>query len=423
MNKDFLNCRFAPAVKVKVKFDHRLEGLRGFAALGVFLAHGLGQNWLDPTYKAAGIISYLTVGGLAVYIFFMLSGFVIGLGALKETHLSVHTFYKKRLVRLYPIYLFAFAFLFILGTKNTFPIIVGNLLMLQNSLPYLNIKIPVEFNLAPIWSINYEMVYYLLFPLISLAKPKIISIAIPLFLISVIGYYYPFVPTFLTDYATGYIFWLFGLGICWLLPASKVVKVSFLSYMFLIMSYQHFAIGSVFLKGFNLYSENKHGLGLEILWNLPLCILIISDLAGRQLPYRRFFLILSYLMPLFLVIYLVITKRLTEDTRWIASTLFYLISLALFAEKTCSAIVLKGLSFIGSISYAIYIFHWPLMLIVNKYYPYSGTMSAYLQKFIVWTILTFTLSYFAEKIIQARISAFFFKPASASPRLVNSKNG
>lgn len=55
------------------------------------------------------------------------------------------------------------------------------------------------------------------------------------------------------------------------------------------------------------------------------------------------------------------------------------------------------------------------MLIVNKYYPYSGTMSAYVQKFILWTILTFLLSYFMEKIIQPRVNAFFFKPATMPP--------
>ncbi len=415
MIRHLFNKRFAPSVSVDMKFDSQLEGLRGFAALGVFLAHGLGQNWLDPIFKASGIISYLTVGGLAVYIFFMLSGYVIGLSIMKNKIFSVSTFYKKRLVRLYPIYLFAFMFLFILGTNNSILETIGNLLMLQNSFPYLNIKIPVEFNLAPIWSINYEMIYYLIFPLILLTKPKIFVTAILLGIISIVGYYNSSIPTFITDYTIGYTFWLCGLGICWFFPVSRTIKVSFLSYLFLIVAYHHFAIGLVFLKGLNLESKINHGLGLEILWYLPLCILVISDIAGRKLPYRLYFQTITYLMPIVLIFYLVITERLMEDTRWISSTIFYLLSLVLFAEKSCSAIVLKSLSFIGSISYAIYIYHWPLMLIVNKYYPYSGTMSAYVQKFILWTILTFLLSYFMEKIIQPRVNAFFFKPATMPP--------
>lgn len=409
MTDSLLNKDFSPSVKVKPKYNQPLEALRGFAALGVFLVHGLGQNWLDFTVKAKGVISYLSVGGLAVYIFFMLSGYVIGLGAFKEDHFNVRSFYNKRLVRLYPAYLFAFLFLFILGTENKVWETIGNLFMLQNSLPYFNIKIPVEPHLLPIWSINYEVLYYLLFPLVFIYKPRIITITLLLAGIAMIGYHFSLIPMFITDYAIGYIFWLCGLGICWFFTTNEKVTYSFLSYMFLIISYNHFAFGSVFLKGLHLFNENTHSLGLETLWNLPLCILVISDVSGRLLPYRRIFVVISYLMPIFLIIYLLITKRLFEDTRWIACTVFYVISLMLFLERKCSKILLNSLSFIGGISYAIYIFHWPLMLIVNKYYPYSGTMPAYLQKFAIWTVLTFALAFFMEKIIQPRIREFLLK--------------
>jgi len=286
--------------------------------------------------------------------------------------------------------------------------------MLQNNLPYLTIKIPVEPHLSPIWSINYEVFYYLHFPLIFIYKPRIITITILLAAIAIMGYHFSLIPMFITDYAIGYIFWLFGLGICWFFATSEKVSYSFLSYMFLLISYNHFAFGAVFLKGLHLFNENKHSLGLETLWNLPLCILVISDVSGRLLPYRRLFVVIAYLMPIFLVIYLLITKRLFEDTRWIACNLFYTISIILFFERKYSKILLNSLSFIGGISYAIYIFHWPLMLIVNKYYPYSGTMSAYLQKFVIWTVLTFCLAFFMEKVTQPRIRAFLLKSNSVN---------
>jgi peptidoglycan/LPS O-acetylase OafA/YrhL len=78
-----------------------LDGMRGIAAIAVMLHH-FSQHTSQPIFASAGI---------AVDLFFCLSGFVIAhayLGKLQST-LSGISFLKKRLIRLYPMYLLGFA--------------------------------------------------------------------------------------------------------------------------------------------------------------------------------------------------------------------------------------------------------------------------------------------------------------------------
>ena len=404
----FLTQKLEPKEGLHKKFDTNLEGLRGFAALAVMFSHGLARsNALETKWKLPEAIPYFSVGALAVLLFFMLSGYVIGLTTLNSPKLNVALFYKKRLIRLYPIYLLSFSALFILGTKNSFFQTLGNLVMLQKDNNYWSISIPVETNLSPIWSINYEIIYYLIFPVIFIRKPKISLIIGTLILISLVGYYTTIFPLFLSDYAIGYFFWICGLIISWYFPNNNIKKFRFLSYIFLIMTWSHFSIGKIILKGFHLFDAREHGLSLDVLLYIPVCIMVICDISQRSLPYKKGYVLYSFLLPLLLILYLFSVDRLFESIRWTISTVFYFISLLFFYEKKASTIVLKKLNFLGGISYGIYLFHWPLMIIIGKYYPYQGTVIAYLQKFSLWIILTLVFSYIAERIIQPQIKSYF----------------
>src|SRR5690606_29867326 len=94
--KNIFNIKITPNIHQKYSFNISLEGLRGICAMGVLFAHGLAQDWLDEKYSPSGIIPYFSFGSLAVYIFFMLSGYVIGLTILKSNSLKTGDFYKRR---------------------------------------------------------------------------------------------------------------------------------------------------------------------------------------------------------------------------------------------------------------------------------------------------------------------------------------
>ncbi|MFT5101290.1 MAG: peptidoglycan/LPS O-acetylase OafA/YrhL [Lysobacterales bacterium] len=103
-------------------FLKNLESLRGVAALMVALCHcllvvtvdGLNNIWFTPFSEVAGIQSGITRflllflnGGAAVVVFFVLSGYVLGLSLDKHriTIKQTFGFYVKRIFRLYPAHI------------------------------------------------------------------------------------------------------------------------------------------------------------------------------------------------------------------------------------------------------------------------------------------------------------------------------
>jgi len=89
------------------KRNHVLDGLRGYAALMVAVGHSF--ITIKNNSKIDGIIYQLVNGGVAVSIFFLLSGYVLGESLRKnDTRLTITKsvrFYIKRIFRIYPIFL------------------------------------------------------------------------------------------------------------------------------------------------------------------------------------------------------------------------------------------------------------------------------------------------------------------------------
>lgn len=102
-------------------FNEKLESLRGVAALMVafyhsFLIFTVDQNrtiWDTAIYDVTGVNSFLTRmalalfnGSAAVSIFFVLSGYVLGLSLDRKPRnlITYHAFYIKRVFRIYPAY-------------------------------------------------------------------------------------------------------------------------------------------------------------------------------------------------------------------------------------------------------------------------------------------------------------------------------
>ena len=78
-----------------------LDSIRGIAALCVVLCHYCYGYFVLFEVRENGLYAARTFG-LAVQLFFMLSGFVIFYSVNSKT--SVVTFLKKRFIRLYPTF-------------------------------------------------------------------------------------------------------------------------------------------------------------------------------------------------------------------------------------------------------------------------------------------------------------------------------
>ena len=145
-------------------YNPNSHGLRGFAALSVFVFHifsarviGWPANW-DGVVEASGALQY------GVELFFMISGYVILASLLR--HDSLRAFFTDRLLRIYPAFLLPVVLVFVtgpfmrwgffagIGVADYLADFLGNLLFLPTIFP-----VPLAHWAA--WSLSYEWVFYL----------------------------------------------------------------------------------------------------------------------------------------------------------------------------------------------------------------------------------------------------------------------
>src|ERR1700722_8703067 len=96
------------------KRNTALDGLRGFAAFSVFLAHA-GFNIAALTNISIFLIAYstLSVGTNAVQILFVLSGFLMAYLYSEEAH--AFRFIRKRYTRIFPVYIVIIIYLWLIS--------------------------------------------------------------------------------------------------------------------------------------------------------------------------------------------------------------------------------------------------------------------------------------------------------------------
>lgn len=141
-----------------------LAGVRGIGALGIVSYHMYvlegftGTNyWLDRT---------VGIGGVFVQLFFMLSSFSLMCGYAEKmwkNECDLSDFYKKRFVRLIPVFYFALFLHLILnlisGVKDNAANVIGTASFLFGFMPSHQESIVMAG-----WALGIEVVFYLLFP-------------------------------------------------------------------------------------------------------------------------------------------------------------------------------------------------------------------------------------------------------------------
>ncbi len=145
-----------------------LDVLRGFAALAVVFDHA---SYYALQHVRAVIYQWFDPGNYGVFVFFIISGYIVP--ASLEPKGSVRTFWVSRLFRLYPLYLLAVgiavAFYFahfgsVRGeASDPETSILSQLLMMSNVLAGQNLP-------NVVWSLSYEMVFYLLLTALFIAR-------------------------------------------------------------------------------------------------------------------------------------------------------------------------------------------------------------------------------------------------------------
>ena len=145
-----------------------LDVLRGLAALAVVFNHF--GYFLPPVVKNP-VYQWINPGDYGVFVFFLISGYIVP--ASLERKGSVRTFWVSRLFRLYPLYLLAVAIAVTLymmhvgglGGEGSDPetSVLSQMLMMSNVLAGENLP-------NVVWSLSYEMIFYLLLTALFMAR-------------------------------------------------------------------------------------------------------------------------------------------------------------------------------------------------------------------------------------------------------------
>ncbi len=398
------NTRFAPANDnlPKAKFEPALEGLRGLAAIWVFYSHAISSSYgLDQGYKPLAIFG----GGLdAVLIFFIMSGYVIGITNTDSfSGAKANLYLLRRAVRLLPMYLLAIVFSYLVSPIDSWQTVLGNIFFLQN------LVVPIISGNGPLWSLNYEFFYYLAFLAIWRFRPKIMPIMISIIVIVICGMVFKGVPSILVSYLTGWFFWLFGLWLAWKVPSqNREVAVPLLSAILVLLATSELHLGGTL---FTVLKLNNSGLlSLGDIVALPACMSLFMLVVNRpiQSSVTRWIGALAFLMPFSAICYGVLKKGGLGSESWIAAAIEIVLAIALFWFKLKPSI-LNHFAFFGSISYGIYIFHAPFIFFIRNYFPsaISGTIWTFILRLILLSIFTLALSYLMELKIQSKIKTWF----------------
>lgn len=161
-----------------------LTGLRGIAAILVFLHH---YDALNPGIRLDLMIPYigtilqfpLGFGFTGVDVFFVLSGFLLGLPFARAAldagpPIALGSYFKRRVLRVFPAYyaqlfiILIFTTWFVTWQPQTVTTLFAHLLMFFNIGPQ-----PVSPIVGLWWTLPVEMSYYLLLPLLApFMRPK-----------------------------------------------------------------------------------------------------------------------------------------------------------------------------------------------------------------------------------------------------------
>ncbi|PKB20735.1 acyltransferase family protein [Janthinobacterium sp. 64] len=148
-----------------------MEGLRGLAVLLVFLVHYVS---LEAPWRGSAVTPLATalhsMGNAGVDLFFVLSGYLI-YGSLMSRQQALLPYLRRRVRRIYPVYSCVFVLYLLLSlalpSESKIPAawpqavayLASNFLLLSGFMaapPFISVA----------WSLSYEMLYYLLIPLL-----------------------------------------------------------------------------------------------------------------------------------------------------------------------------------------------------------------------------------------------------------------
>ncbi len=332
-----------------------LDQVRGMAALAVFTVHYVQIYYQTDQLGEFGTMSKL-LGVWGVSIFFILSGFLIHLGTLREFSNSKRVAWDKyairRFFRIYPPYLVCLIVCFIIGhyvqtnmiSKGNLPNLLTHVLMISTFYTEYFETINAIF-----WTVIVEVHFYIFYPLIwwILQKKSIWFV----FLLS------------------------FMIGLVYFLVVSKFTEPGLKRIM-----YQHTSI--------NLFWKWMLGVVLAEIYNKMNSVIIVEKV--HAIIFLFILLVLAFVPELFIA-----EKVALQYERFVMPFVnFVFLGILIFSPiKNFENNILK---WVGKISYSLYLWH-PIALLITIQIFKKGGWLTFTSAFLISLILAWTSYVATEK--------------------------
>lgn len=375
-----------------------LDGVRALAFLLVFSLH----------------TDYFYIGWVGVQLFFVLSGFLITdiLLRMKEKFGAgdyFKKFYGRRFLRIFPLYYFYLLVMFIVTTiLISYEYRINYMQLFKDQLPYALAYIYNFFNassayngeswlIGHLWSLSVEEQFYIIWPLLIFLTPKkylkslfLTAIAAgPLFRLGIsILYKYYDVPFMFPDYSV----------VTYVLPFSHLDAFglgAFISRFEIPKARPQFFILLLFLPviGFatTYWSTGEWGTSTALGFEYPL---------GKDLKQVWGYVYLNYTFALF--IYLVVREK--------------------FLVRILDN---KFLSYLGKISYGLYVYHFGIIWFVRRIRDFSipeqvaKPLTLVISAVLLYFVASLSYKYFEKPILDLKDRYF---PLRTEPKPAASKD-
>jgi peptidoglycan/LPS O-acetylase OafA/YrhL len=400
----------APGRTGPVAHDPRLDGIRGLAALSVMMVHGF---WFDagpsvpPILKPNEYILSLHMSRAAVFLFFVTSGYVIGLtnrqaytGDLAKEYL------RRRSLRIVPIYLVAIIAGW-MAYRNVSPwTVLGNALFLQNPAWHIQI-LPGD---LPLWSLHNEVVYYLGFLLLWRLQPRVLPLALIMLSLSMADWFFGGPISFLGGWATGGLFWITGLLLAWnRSPSRPQAEMPILSLVLLAYATNHLWPGVALLRGFGFPYAGASTIWFSDLVLLPVTAVLFCAVLGLDFPGLRSVRWIAMTIPLATALLLQMMGRLWGNAPWTLAGVATIAAFVLlpFEQRRWGEAFFRLFRPLGGISYGLYLFHVPCVVLISMLYPWSGRWPNYIGGFLTWFVVTLLVAWVCEARMQPALLSYY----------------